>query len=244
MARATDGSEARRYLVGACAVVAALALGWAAARDAHGATYKWIDDRGVVHYSDKMPVDAVNRGHVELDRQGLRLRKIDAALTAEQVRAREAEKERQREAAKASAETDRRDNALMATYSREEDIDLARSRALTTIDGQLQSARVYAAQLTKRQAELIGRKAGYGGNPVPPAIERELESIDGELSKTHALIDVKKREGLAVAAKYDADKTRYRELHATTSKEAAADERASTQVGGSGVNVVPTSAVR
>jgi hypothetical protein len=114
MARATDGSEARRYLVGACAVVAALALGWAAARDAHGATYKWIDDRGVVHYSDKMPVDAVNRGHVELDRQGLRLRKIDAALTAEQVRAREAEKERQREAAKASAETDRRDRQSAA----------------------------------------------------------------------------------------------------------------------------------
>src|SRR6266581_9592124 len=47
-----------------------LALAYAASRDAHGATYKWIDEKGIIHYSDKMPPDAVNRAHVELDRQG------------------------------------------------------------------------------------------------------------------------------------------------------------------------------
>ena len=38
-----------------------LALAYAAARDAHGATYKWVDEKGIIHYSDKMPPDAVNR---------------------------------------------------------------------------------------------------------------------------------------------------------------------------------------
>ncbi|HEY6892870.1 MAG TPA: DUF4124 domain-containing protein, partial [Rhodanobacteraceae bacterium] len=31
------------------------------ATNAHAGLYKWSDERGVVHYSDKMPADAVNR---------------------------------------------------------------------------------------------------------------------------------------------------------------------------------------
>jgi hypothetical protein len=246
-ARAADRSGRRKQIAGAALVLAALALAWASVRDAHATTYKWTDERGVVHYSDKIPVDAVNREHVELDRQGIRVRKTDRALTAEQIRARAAEAERQKQVAKVNEEVDRRDRALVATYSREEDIDLARSRSLTTIDGQLQSARMYAAQLTKRQTELAGRKLSFGNKPVPPAIERELESIDSELAKTNALIDVKKRESLAVAARYDADRQRYRELRAMLAQDAASGKAAaaaSAQVGGSGVNVIPTSAVR
>jgi hypothetical protein len=241
-ARTLDPSATRRRIASAAILGAAVALAFAAARDAHGTTYKWIDARGVVHYSDKMTVDALNRGHVELNKQGLPVRKIDAPLTADQIRAREAEILRQRQAAKANAETDRRDTALIATYSREEDIDFARSRALTTIDSQLQSARVYAAQLTKRQHELVARKASYGGKSVPPAVERELESIDSELAKTNALIEAKRRESLATAAKYDADKARYRELR--ESGVANGGPGTSAQVGRGGVNVVPTSAVR
>ena len=58
-------------LVGAfCAVVAA---------NAHAALYKWTDGRGVVHYSDQLPPDAVNRASTELNRQGLTVRKTEQA---------------------------------------------------------------------------------------------------------------------------------------------------------------------
>src|SRR5437868_14098297 len=70
-----------------------LALTYAASRDVHGATYKWVDDKGIVHYSDKMPPDAVNGAHVELDRQGRQLTKVDRALTPEALRARAADAE-------------------------------------------------------------------------------------------------------------------------------------------------------
>ena len=77
-----------------------LALAYAASRDAHGATYKWVDEKGIIHYSDKMPPDAVNRAHVELDRQGRQFKKVDPALTADEVRAKAAEVERQKQEAK------------------------------------------------------------------------------------------------------------------------------------------------
>ena len=50
--------------------------------------YKWTDEKGVVHYTDKAP-DA--RGGTVLDKQGRQVRTIEAPLTAEQARARQAE---------------------------------------------------------------------------------------------------------------------------------------------------------
>jgi hypothetical protein len=188
-----------------------------------------------------MPPEAVNRGHVELDRQGVQFKKTERALTPEEVRARADDAERQRQEAKEREVLARRDRALLASYTREEDLDLARQRALTTIDGQMQSARVYAAALVKRQQEIIEKKQTYGSKPVPAVLDRELESVEGELAKTNALIEAKKQESVGVATKYDADKQRWRMLRANAD---LAGTVATSQTSGSAVNVLPTSAVR
>jgi len=218
-----------------------LALAYTASRDAHAVTYKWVDEKGIVHYADKMPADAVNRGHVELDTQGVHLKKTDRALTPDEVRARADDAERQRQEAKEHEVVARRDRALLASYTREEDLDLARQRALTTIDGQTQSARVYAAALVKRQQEILEKKQAYGNKPVPAVLDRELEGVEGELAKTNALIEAKKQESLGVATKYDTDKQRWRMLRANAD---LAGTIATSQSSGSAVNVLPTSATR
>ena len=203
--------------------------------------YKWTDDKGIVHYSDKIPPDAVNRGHVELDKQGVHLKKTDAALSPEEARVRAADSERQRQEAKEREVLARRDRALLASYTREEDLDLARQRALTTIDGQMQSARVYAAALVKRQQEIVEKKQSSGNQGSPSSLERELESVEAELAKTNTLIEAKQQESLGVATKYDIDKQRWRMLRANAE---LAGSIATSQAGGSAVNVLPTSAIR
>ena len=222
-------------------VLLLLALAYTASRDAHAVTYKWVDDKGIVHYADKMPAEAVNRGHVELDRQGVQFKKTERALTSDEVRARADDTERQRQEAKEREVLARRDRALLASYTREEDLDLARQRALTTIDGQMQSARVYAAALVKRQQEILEKKQTYGNKPVPAVLDRELESVEGELAKTNALVEAKKQESLGVATKYDTDKQRWRMLRANAD---LAGTIATSQSSGSAVNVLPTSAIR
>ena len=237
------GDEWKRALP-AIGLLLALTLAVIASRDAHALTYKWVDDKGIVHYSDKMPTEAVNRGHVELDRQGRAIKKTDAALTPEQVRALAADAEQRLQAAKEREEINRRDRALLASYTREEDIDLARARALTTIDGQMQSARSYGAQLSKRQGELVEKRQSYGDKVVPAVLERELESLASELAKTNALMETKKQEALVVATKYDADKTRFRELRASSEASASATPKSGmmpmTQVGGAAPVVLTT----
>ena len=57
---------------------------------------------------------------------------------------------------------------------------------------------------------------------MPAALERELETINAELAKQDDLLALKQKEVVAVNAKYDADKTRWRELIAAKGGEAAA----------------------
>lgn len=193
------------------------------------ATYKWTDEKGVVHYTDKIPPEALNKGNVELNKQGVTVKRTDPALTPEQRRAREIEEERSRQLAKEREIIERRDKALLSTYTMESEIDLARSRALNTIDAQIQSATSYSALLNKRKSELDARKAAAGDKAVPAVIERELTNINVTLQGQAELITTKQREMLVVGARYDADKKRWQELRAATE----ASLRGAT-------NVVPT----
>jgi flagellar biosynthesis chaperone FliJ len=179
---------------------------------ARAVTYKWVDDQGTVHYTDKIPPEAINKGSIELNKQGVPIKKTDPALSPEQRRAREAEDERTRQAAKIRDEIQRKDRALLQTYTTESEIDLSKKRALGTIDGQIQSAQGYIATLNKRKEEIATRVAALGGKPTPAALEREITNVDEELDKQADLIAVKRKEMVAVTARYDADKQRWREL--------------------------------
>lgn len=186
------------------------------------ATYKWIDEKGSVHYSDSLPPEAMDRGNVQLNKQGVPINKTDPAPTAEQRKAMQDEADRQKALAKEREISDRRDRALMDSYTSEDEIDLAKTRAVATIDNQLQSAQAYSTSLSKRREVLLANKAASGDKGMAPALERELEGIDSELAKQDGLVVQKKKELEVVTAKYDVDKQRWRELRARQEANAAA----------------------
>ena len=181
--------------------------------------YKWTDEKGNVHYTDKAP-DA--RGGVVLDKQGRQVRSIEAPLTPEQARVREAEAEKQKVSAKEHENAARRDRALLSSYTTEAEIDLAKARASATYEGQIQSAQAYLQQLTKRKQEIDGRKQNFKDKPVPPQLDHDSQVVDAEYAKNSDLVARMRRELATVVAKYDADKARWRELKALESANAAA----------------------
>ncbi len=201
------------------AVAAAIALAIALFQPhaARAAVYKWVDDKGVVHYSDRVPPEAVNKGNVQLGSQGIPIKRVDPAIAPEQRKARESESEQQREAAKQRDAAARRDRALLDSYTSESDIDLARSRAVHTLQAALDSAQGYSTLLTKRKVALNQRKAAYVGKAVPADIENELAAVDAELERQGAVIAQKNKQLVEVAAKYDAEKERW---HAIKNSEA------------------------
>lgn len=199
----------------ASALVPLVAWALVASPPARAATYKWVDEKGVVHYTDKIPPEAMNKGNVELDKQGVTIRKNDPPPTPEQRKAKADEEARQAQLAKDRELVERRDRALLATYTVEAEIDLARKRSLSTIDAQVQSATAYSATLSKRKIELENRKAA-DPKANPAVIDRELTNINAELAKQADLLASKQREIVAVNARYDADKKRWKELRLAT----------------------------
>jgi hypothetical protein len=189
---------------------------------AHAATYKWVDEKGVIHYTDKLPPEEINKGNVELNKQGVPVKKTEPALTQEQRRAKALEEERAKEIAKQREDKARRDRALLSSYTSESEIDLARNRSLRTIDDVLKSAQAYTEQLSRRRTAIEAKKkTEFGDKPTPPALERELEGINAELSRQADLIALKQREIVQVNAKYDSDRHRWRELIAARGSEPA-----------------------
>ena len=213
--------DRRHAAVAALAALVAAAAMFASSGAARAALYKWVDEKGTVHYTDTLPPEAVDKARVELNKQGIEVKKTDKQLTPEQRRAIEQEAQRQRQLARQQEEVARRDRALLSSYTSEAEIDLARKRSLQTIDNVVQSTLAYSEQLTKRKAEIESKKEELKGKPVAAALDRELESIDSELARQSELIAQKKREAEVVVAKYDADKQRWRELVAAKAAENA-----------------------
>jgi hypothetical protein len=214
---------------GAAAMGVAIAL---AAPAAAQQLYKWTDEKGAVHYTDKAPEQ---RGGVVLDKQGRPVRTIEAPPTPEQMRARAEEAERQKSLAKEQENAARRDRALLASYTTESEIDLAKARASATYETQIQSAQAYMTQLTRRKQDIDARKARFGDKPIPPQLEAESATVDSEYAKNTDLVAQKRRDLASVVARYEADKLRWRELKAIENANAAAQAagRAPVPVAGS-----------
>ena len=191
----------------ACWIVAALATGSAGAE-----TYKITDEHGRVQYTDRVPPDLVNRGMVELNKQGMAKTITAPALTPEQRRNEDEKAERQRQAERAAMRQRAQENALLASYTAETDIDVAKRRNLAIVGAAILSAEARIKALERRAAALEKEKVYYDNKPIPDKLRREATSVELEIPKQHELIAAKKQEALAIEQKYNQQKERFREL--------------------------------
>jgi chromosome segregation ATPase len=195
-------------------MVALTAIATAAEPKGAGKLYKWVDEKGVTHYTQTLPGDANQKGNTELDRRGRVMKKNDAALSEQQIQAIQDEKTRGKQDAKRLEEQRRKDNALINTYTTEAEIEDSRNRAvvgatqaLQAIEARLKSSRSQLAALDK-QVE-TQKKAS---RPVAEALAEEIASQKSEIARTEADYRAKEAEIQRIRDRYEADKTRFREL--------------------------------
>lgn len=147
-----------------------------------------------------------------MNNQGRVLKTLQAPPTKEELAAKAADEEHQRDKAKIDAEQARKDRILLDSYTTEAEIDLARNRASQALEQQMEIARNYAASLARRQSELQKRKSELGAKVLPPAEEQELGRIQAELDVQNVLGLQKKLDLDRIIARYAADKRRWQEL--------------------------------
>lgn len=197
-----------------------LLLALAASTAAQGA-YKCKDEKGLTHIGDTPPAACAHVPMYEITRSGTIIRRIEPTPTGDQIRAKQEEEARAKEAAKAAAEQRRKDVALLATYATEKDIDTSRDLNLKPIEGRIASAKERTAAVDKRQQELeaemefyqAGRSSKAAKVREPPAqLKADLERTKHEKAALAKNIADYEKEMQQVRERYDADKKRWVEL--------------------------------
>src|SRR3569832_2997061 len=98
-------------------------------------TYRWMDEQGRVHYSDRMPPESADRAYSVINPHGITVKSIDKTKTPEQL-AEEREIQRQREEDQRQARERRlQARILLDTYSTVDDLIDTRDRHIATLVG-------------------------------------------------------------------------------------------------------------
>ncbi len=216
-----------------------LLLSLALTQSALARLYRWVDENGKVHYSDRLPPTAVKNPHAQLNNNGLVVEKQGRAKTPEEI-AREEELERLREEQKRQLEEQKaRDKVLLNTFRSEDDIIMARDGKLATYDAQIRIAYTNIERLKawletqKKKAAALERK----GRKVPQKLLREIENTRNQIKANYESILRQERAKDVLRKKYAADLKRFRELKALKTANLKQDRE---QLQGARDNIVET----
>ena len=185
------------------------------------ALYKCKDSKGKTYYTDRPPAECLGKEVDELSKQGTVVKKREAALTPEQLAAREAETKRKQEEELAAKEEKRKNKALLNTYASEKDVEDGRQRALKQVEEATKEIEKRIAAAKKRTKALEREKEFYVKTPMPKKLKDDLRNNEMDVQVQQEALAARKKEIDEINAKYDENKRRYLELTGGKPKTAA-----------------------
>lgn len=180
---------------------------------AHAArTFCCTDERNERRCGDVVPEACRNRAYTEYNEAGVQVRKIAAPLTEAQKAAKEEEDKKKAAAAEAKEQQQRADQALLATYADENDLNTARDRAVGEIERSIKTAEANLAELNKTKASLQNEVAALKGKPMSYQLKRKVDRNQTTINDQQAVLELKKKDLEETQAKFEGFRKRLREL--------------------------------
>jgi hypothetical protein len=198
-------------------VLAAFAL--PTASYAQAKLFRWVDDKGVVHYGDRIPPEFANLDRNVLNTQGVTIGfeegEVTEAERAELARL-EAEAENDR---LLKAEVARRDRMLLQTYLSVTDIEDLRDRRLELLESQIKVTELYLNNLRKRLTLLQEEASAFKPYTARAEAPQVPENLARDISQTAASINLYEKtlsrtriDQQSLRASFNDDIERFREL--------------------------------
>jgi hypothetical protein len=176
--------------------------------------YKWHDAEGNLHYSDALPAEAAKYGYDLVSPQGVVIKHVDRAKTAEEKIAAKAELAKAQAAKDAAESKVRNDQQMLAAYPSEEDLKRAQHQQSDMLEQNLTSARISLQSQEKSLAELLGHAADFDstGKAVPPELAQRIGKMRKEVEDQRGYIARKEKDRDQTVARFDDDLAHYRSL--------------------------------
>lgn len=176
--------------------------------------YRWVDEDGKVHYSDRVPPQQSKKGHQILDNQGQKRGEVAPEKTREQLL------QERRQQAKLAEEDDRRrlirerDEMLLRTFTQVEDLDRVIKDRLTVLDSIIHLTGVKVDKLLAQLRVAEERKISYikQGKTIPTQLTRNIAEYRQQIKNNEGLVLRNQRRKGLIKQKFELDRVRFLEL--------------------------------
>lgn len=166
--------------------------------------YRYLDRNGTLVIDRQgVPPEYAGKGYDVLNEQGRVIRKVAPALPAEELERRE----RARQQALA-------DEQLRKLYSSVEDVDRAKARKLSELEGLMQIKKANLESARQVQAQLMEQAAVLqrNGQALPTDIQARLDAAAADQVRLQADLDRYEAIRRKTTAAFDGDRARMQEL--------------------------------
>jgi hypothetical protein len=188
-----------------------LALLLAAPAEA-GRLYCCTDEQGKQVCGDLLPPVCRERAYREIGASGQTVRRVDAPLSAEQRAQQAADEARRKEQEAVRKEQERKDQALLATYGSEKDIDTVHNRAAQEVKQSIAQAEEKIAEIRQRRKKFENEAEFYKKQSLPTEVAKGLRDADQEIKSQQSLIEFKNKDLESIRVKYEDDRRHFLEV--------------------------------
>ena len=129
--------------------------------------YRWVDEKGVVHFGDRIPAKYAKIEREIYSSQGLVIEVLPAEKTKEQLVAEELQRQLTIEQERLGKLAAHRDNTLLSSYRNVSDIERARDEKLAQISTQIQLLDLNLENLRQQQENLEVRTSIVENGSAP-----------------------------------------------------------------------------
>jgi len=182
---------------------------------AHAGKIKcWKNSDGIRECGNTVPPEYAQKGHDELNSQGIRVKSVERALTKDEIIERKRIKAVEKAKQDAIKAKQRQDMVLLNTFANEDEIVMARNGKITAIRTEI---RLTYKSLNKAKNRLIeSRKSAASfersGKKVPAKVSNEVNTNQKQIENYEQFIASKKAELNKINSQFDSDLKRFRVL--------------------------------
>jgi hypothetical protein len=140
--------------------------------------FRWVDEKGDIHYSEYLPPEQASLGGKKLNEKGMTVETLAGAKTAEQREQEARLKHLHAALVRVVGDQAERDDVLLRTFRSVEDIQQTLQGKLTSLDSLMRVVQTNRERQTA-QLDVQQKKAAdleRNGKPVPDKLKQEIEA--------------------------------------------------------------------
>lgn len=187
--------------------------------NAEAKLYKWVDDKGITHYGEVIPPEYANKDRDSLKKSGL-LEKRPEKADPEAIRAKEEAEQKRKIDSQAAVEQQRRDSALLNTYSNENEIDQARDRSLVLVAARVDSYKTLlkSSQGTLDDLKKEAENRTKTNKKIPQSLANDITQTEARVLNYSNQLGKNEEDLIAVKTRFENEKLLYRKLKGGSAK--------------------------